>query len=521
VKIRSGASANAKRNVLPLDTFIRLLTIYKKKSQRLDFFDPFEVQADLLDKLQKYDKIIIVKARQMGISTMVRAWMFYQSYYDDEPKSYGCVAHTRDASYNVSKMDRVFNDNLPRGMKRTLLKNSQGEMIFKDTQASLKSFTAGAKTGTRSFQLDAAHLSEFAFYDNQEEFLSTIMATVGGNQIIIESTPNILGDKFSDLVFDNINERAQYGHSEWLVLFYPWYQHPDYKQKCPPTFQLREGEKDFMMEYDLTIEQMYWRRKQITTLGKQKFMREYPSSIEEAFRSSGRPYFCHTSLERIEVTPNSVSKYKRYENVDPRGAYIIGVDPSTGVGLDYSAISVIDINSRQVVAQYWCNETEPIKFTETLVDIAWEWNEAKVIVECNSVGQVILWKLKDLGYRKLWKCPKGKHFVTTKKTRPLLFETLRDIISDNLLFKLNKMVITQLSNIYYDNDRPCHPVGGHDDIVVSMCLAYYAIKDIPLDLETYVHTDIFNDWKKKKRSAMAARALPWNINGSTKGRGTY
>ena len=75
-------------------------------------------------------------------------------------------------------------------------------MVFKNSGASLRSFTASSKGGTRSFQLDGVHLSEFAFYEDQDEFLSTMMATIGANQIIIESTPNEMGDKFYKLIME-------------------------------------------------------------------------------------------------------------------------------------------------------------------------------------------------------------------------------------------------------------------------------------------------------------------------------
>ena len=507
------------KTILAPDTFIKMLTIYNKDRQRLDFFNPFEVQLDLLDKLIKYDRIIIVKARQMGISTMVRAWFFYQAFYDLEPRSYGVIAHNKEASNNIASMDRVFHDNLPRHYHRKFSKENISEMIFENTGASLRAFTAASKHGTRSFQLDGVHLSEFAFYEDQSEFLATLTATVGGGQIIIESTPNVLGDRFSDLVFQNLTSEDP----EWLVLFFPWYSHPTYTQEPPLHFQLRPAEELIKNELNLTNGQIYWRRKQIATLGKEKFIREYPASIDEAFKYTGQPYFDSVALDRIEPVANPKGKYKKYCNVDPDAEYIIGVDTASGVGKDYSAISVVDVHTRQVVAQWWDNETEPIKFTDILYDMGWEWNNAKIIVEANNTGQVILWKLKDHGYNRIWKNKKGKHFFTNNKTRPILFENLRDIISDNLLFKLNKEVIKQLETIYYSNNKPVHPKGKHDDIVFSMALAYYAIKDVPLNLDSYNRgsgLSPIDEWKKKKALKESTRSLPWNIKDGD-GKGAY
>ena len=111
--------------MLDFDTFVRLLTIYNKENKRLDFFDPFPAQEYMMDTLKNYDKIIVLKARQLGISTVIRSWFFYQSFYDVEPRSYGVIAHTKDASNNIANMDKTFHSNLPKKMQKKIIKNSQ------------------------------------------------------------------------------------------------------------------------------------------------------------------------------------------------------------------------------------------------------------------------------------------------------------------------------------------------------------------------------------------------------------
>ena len=502
--------------MLDFETFVRLLTIYDKENKKLDFFNPFPAQDIMMQTLMDYDKIIVLKARQLGISTVIRSWFFYQSYYDVEPRSYGVIAHTKDASNNIANMDKTFHDNLPPQMRKNILKNNVSELVFDGSGSSLRSFTASSKGGTRSFQLDGVHLSEFAFYEDQEEFLSTMMATIGANQIIIESTPNQIGDKFYNLIMENLAAEDP----EWKVVFFPWYYHPEYKTTPPPTFQLRKEEEIIKEEFDLTDEQIYWRRKQIATLGKDKFYREYPSTIEEAFRTSGTPYFSPKSLEAIEPLANPKGDLKIYSNPDYSHDYVMGVDVSAGVGKDYNAFTIIDCQTRQVVCQYWSNVVTPVKFAEIIWTEGLKWNNAKVIVEANNVGQVVLWKLKEWKYPKLWKNEKGKFFFTNNKTRPVLFENLKDYIEDELLFNLNIDVIKQLESIQYDKGKPVHPKSGNDDIVVSMALAYYVIKDMPIEYETGIGNMYLEEWKRIKKTNSAKRALPWNVRGGN-GKGGY
>ena len=307
---------------------------------------------------------------------------------------------------------------------------------------------------------------------------------------------------------------------EWKVVFFPWYYHPEYKTTPPPTFQLRKEEEIIKEEFDLTDEQIYWRRKQIATLGKDKFYREYPSTIEEAFRTSGTPYFSPETLSEIEPLGDPQGALKIYSEPSPEHDYVMGVDVAAGIGKDYSAFTIIDCQTRQVVAQYWDNKTTPPQFAEIIFAEGLRWNNAKVIVEANNVGQVVLWKLKEWRYPKLWKNDKGKEFYTNNKTRPILFENLKEFIEDGLLFTLNHVVIKQLETIQYEKDKPVHPRNGHDDIVVSMALAYYVIKDMPIEYETGIGNMYLEEWKAIKKARQADRTLPWNVRGGN-GKGAY
>ena len=500
--------------LLDPDVFIRALTIYNKDKRRLDFFELHREQEILLDALQKHDRIIILKARQLGISTLIRGWMFYQAFFDTEPRTYACIAHTHNAAENLHRIDKTYHNNFP--IKRKLSKENQTEMVFEDSGAQIRTFTAGGKGGTRSYQLDCIHLSEFAFYEDQEEILATILASAGEGQIIIESTPNVIGDKFHELVMETIETNGENG---WKLLFFPWWEHKNYQLDTPAYFQLRQDEHLLKEKWGWTDEQLWWRRKQVNTLGKEKFFREYPADVKEAFRNTGKNYFNTTALDRIEPLKDPKNNYKAIGEPVSGCRYIIGVDCGAGLNQDYSVASIVSLETRQPVAFWWDNNTSPAMFAEKLFDLAVKWNDAQIIVESNNIGQLVLYKLKEFGYPYLWKNEKGKDFLTSKRTRPLLFEILREIIEDGMITRLNEKVIDELRSIYYVNDKPQHPRGGNDDKVIAMALAYYAIKDEPIDVVMNVKETFFEQHKKKQRAKRAKRALPWNIKaGNNKGR---
>ena len=493
------------------EKFIPMLTIYNKAKSRLTYFDLNGSQQDLLETLQQHDRIIILKARQLGISTLVRGWMFYQAYFDVEPRTYACIAHNHQAAMNLHKMDKTFYNNLPKGFQKGLTKANTEQMEFKGSGATIRTFTAGAKTGTRSFQLDCIHLSEFAFYEDQEETLATILASAGEGQVIIESTPNEMGDKFHQLIMETIETQEENG---WKLCFYPWTEHKDYTQEPPPHFKLRDHEAVVMEELNLTKGQTYWRRKQLASLGKEKFYREYPGTVSEAFRFTGKNYFNGIALDRITPIKEPLGNYKATGEPLNGVDYIIGVDVGAGLGQDYSVACILSLASRQPIAWWWSNEVSPSKFAEQLFDLGCKWNMAKVIVESNNTGQVVLHKLKEMGYQRwMWTNDKGKPFLTTKKTRPLLFEGLRDLIDDTIINSLFTSVIDELRSIIYENKKPKHPRSGHDDKVMAMAIAYYACKDIPINVIHNHQEHFFNQLKKKRRAQAASKKLPWTVKG--------
>ena len=504
-----------KENILlDPDVFIRSLTIYNKDKRKLDFFELHREQEELLDALQKHDRIIILKARQLGISTLIRGWMFYQAFMDTEPRTYACIAHTQTASENLHRIDKTYHKNFP--LKRNLSKENQTEMVFADSGATIKTFTAGGKGGTRSYQLDALHLSEFAFYENQEEVLATILASAGEGQIIIESTPNTIGDKFHELVMETIETNGENG---WKLLFFPWYDHKMYQSEAPTWFTTRKNEDLLQEKWGWNNDQLWWRRKQINTLGKEKFYREYPSTVKEAFRNTGKGYFNSTAIDRIEPMKDAQNKYKAVGDPVSGCRYVIGVDVGAGLNQDYSVAAIVSLETRQPVAFWWDNNTSPADFSEKLFDLAVKWNDAEIIVESNNIGQLVLYKLREFGYPYLWKNEKGKDFLTSKRTRPLLFEILRELIEDGMITRLNEKVIEELRSIYYVNDKPQHPRGSHDDKVIALALAYYAIKDTPIEVVMNWKETFFEQHKKKMRGKRAKRALPWNVkSGNNKGR---
>ena len=256
--------------------FIKLLKIQDKYSGKLVQFVPNAEQIELISKLRKHQKIIILKPRQIGISTLLRAYALWQTYTTKDPLKFGVISFHQRSAKNLRRMDKTMHESLPFILHRPLSLDNATTMAFADSGAELSSFTAGSKGGTRSFMLSSVHLSEFAFYDDPQEMLAQIIATVGTGQIIIESTPDQPADTFHRLIMGA-------PENGWHLVTYWWWQHFNYRQEAPKDFVPSEDEERLVQQYGVDNDQLYWRRNQIATLGLEKFRREYPGSLDDAF----------------------------------------------------------------------------------------------------------------------------------------------------------------------------------------------------------------------------------------------
>ena len=451
--------------------FFRLLRVQDKYSGAYKSFDLYPEQEELLVQIQDKKKIIVIKPRQIGISTLLRAYAFWQTYTSKHPIKYGVLSfHDRSAKH-LRKMDNNFLNGLPDMLRRTCSIDNSTDLIFDDTQAGLSSYTARSSGGTRSFTLNSAHLSEFAFYPDQEEVLAQVLATVGKGQIVIESTPNTVGDVFHRLC----TEAPENG---WTLVTFWWWQHQNYRLPAPTDMVYSEEEEKLKALYGLDDEQIQWRREQVATVGLEKFKREYPGSIDDAFCFGSAAYFDPDALDMIEPIHFN-SNDRVYEDVSPEDVYAIGVDTAGGVGGDYSCICVVSLASREVVYQYRCNTVSPVEFSEKVMMIGMKYNDAMLLCESNNHGHVVIHRLEELGYKNLWYSSEGKHWTTSAKSKIEAYEILREMISANMLTRLDMATLMELRSMTIFKVAPEAPQGLHDDLADSMALAYRCARDIP------------------------------------------
>lgn len=478
--------------------FFQFLKVFDKEQNKLVPFVLNGEQEQLLEALQKHRRIVVCKARQIGCSTLIRAYFLWKTYVQSEPIQHAIISYTRDSADHLHSIDKGFYFSLPKPLQRKLKKSNNRTLQFSDTEAGLRSFTGGGKGGaTRSFTFSSAHISEFAFFDNQDELLANTIASVGEGQVIIETTTNGPGDAYHRLCMAA-------PRNGWHICFFPWYEHKNYKKKSmfgqngvPP---MTEEEHKLMQEFGLQKQQMYWRRTQISTMGIEKFKREYPTSIDEAFMTTSNVYFATDVMDSIDIIDIG-GPDKWYCEPRPGDQYAMGVDVAQGVGSDYSTITVVSKTTLQPIYHFRSNTIEPAELADKIWDIYWEFSEPYTIIEANGPGSLVLYRCREFGMRNLYKSKSGKDWNTRKENKLAIYDHVRELINGGSISCLESTLWSELRNtVCNEGGAPSHPKGGNDDMVISFCLAQWAVKVKPAPSLHEVRKQLMEEFMAKTRA---------------------
>lgn len=492
------------------------LKIKDKNSQIIPFILN-EPQLELYNTIKRLKqehkpvRIIILKARQMGFSTLTEGILF-KEVVTRHNVSAGIITHEAKATNNLFTMSKLFYDNLPEPIKPSIKNRNAQELIFNnETNTGLNSkitcMTAGDGAG-RSGTYNFLHLSEFAFWqgDKKEAYIS-LMQTVPKNEnsmVIIESTAN--GYEY----FKELWDMAVRGETDYIPFFIGWNKLSEYQ--LPYTgFELTEEEKDLQRIYNVSLEQLEWRRWCIrNNCGNDinVFKQEYPINPEEAFLSSGSCFFNKEQvikrINELKVTPvkgqfkysyNSITDtitditfeesqdgyIEVLEKPKDNFPYVIGGDTS-GEGSDYFVGQVLDNTSgRQVAILH--KQFDADEYTRQMYCLGKWYNNALIGIEANFDTYPIKY-LEKLGYRKQYirtredtytgKTSKAYGFKTTSITRPLILSELQAIVNDNIELIGDKKTLNEmLVFIKNEKGRPEAQEGAHDDLVMALAIAYY------------------------------------------------
>jgi len=441
-------------------------------------------------------RVVILKARQQGLSTFVHGWLYWFLSQHKAKKGL-VVAHVADSTRALFDMYKRTHENVPELLKPSTKYSSRRELSFDALDTSLMVATAGGDSIARGETITHAHLSEVAFWpkataaDNLNALMQAIPNTPD-TAVFVESTANGMSGPFYELWKGAVD-----GSNGFIPFFSPWFDSDEYREPVPEDFERTFEEEDLVLKYGLDNEQLMFRRRRIAINGREAFMQEYPSNADEAFISSGRPVFnpeqIHEMLGnapepmyRMALEGARFEKHPRgelfvYHEKDPQEIYYIGADVAMGQrNGDFSVAQVLDSHKRQVAV--WRGHIHPDFFADTLYWLGTYYNEARIAVESNNHGILTAIRLgRDLSYPNIFTdIAEGElndkesiriGFQTNARTKPLIIDRLRGSLREREIEINDKTTLREmLSYIVTESGKMEAEEGNHDDCVMSLAL---------------------------------------------------
>lgn len=460
------------------------------------------VQRKLLKRvIEQYAKtgkvrIVILKARQQGLSTFVHAWLYWFLSQHNAKKAL-VVAHVADSTKTLFDMYKRTHEMMPELLRPKTKYSSRRELTFPILQTGLMVATAGGDGIGRSETLTHAHLSEMAFWPKATAAenlngLNQSIPNAKDTAVFVESTANGMSG-----VFFNLWKGAVDGSNGYEAFFSPWFDSDEYRVEVSDAFERTYEEEDIVKLYGIDDEQLMFRRRKIAENGREAFMQEYPANATEAFLTSGRPVFnpeqinamlmdAKEPIERRALEGVTFNKHPRgelsvYHERSPKETYYIGADVAMGLrNGDYSVAQVLDGQKRQVAV--WRGHVHPDYFADILYYLGMHYYEARIAVENNNHGILTAVRLgRDLAYPNVYTdVAEGQlndresitiGFQTNARTKPLIIDRLRGELRDKQVEVNDKETLLEmLSYVVTESGKMEAEDGSHDDCVMSLAL---------------------------------------------------
>jgi hypothetical protein len=436
-------------------------------------FDLYPFQEESLKNLVDFDYNIILKSRQMGITTLTSAYALWLMIFHSD-KNILCISIKQETSKEIVTRVRFANNSLPSWLKIPCIEDNRLSLRLKNG-SQIKAVSSSGDAG-RSSALSLLIIDEAAFIDNIEEIWLSAQQTLStGGKAIILSTPNGVGN-----FFHKTWVASEQKENKFNTINLPWHLHPERTQA--------------------------WREEQTELLGVKGSAQECDCD----FTTTGHTVLEVDTLKWIKSTGISDPIERRWVDqslwiwrpADYSRSYLVCADVARGDGRDKSAFHVLDMESMEQVAEFK-GLVDTKGYGNLLVSVATEYNNAILVVENNNVGWATLQQIIDIGYpntfyssadlqfvdlerqssNKLNRLEKNMvpGFTTTTRTRPLIISKLETYFRDKTIKTNSIRLYEELSVFIWNGSKPEAMTGYNDDLVTSLGVGLW-VRDTALRL---------------------------------------
>jgi hypothetical protein len=420
-------------------------------------FKTYQFQDDCLKDFVDHRFNVILKSRQLGLSTLSAAYAAWLAiFYKD--KNVLVIATKLSVAMNFIKKVKTAIRGLPPWLILPELTTNNKQSVEFSNGSTIKAVPTSEDAG-RSEALSLLIVDEAAFVRNFDELWMGLYPTLStGGRAIVLSTPNGVGGQYYDIYM-----KAESGENEFNPIKLQWDVHPErtdawFEQETKNLNQKQVAQEllcDFAASGDtfLNAEDIESLRMGITT-----------------------------PLERWGPEMNVwVWKYALSEH-----SYIISADVARGDAKDYSTFLVIDTKESEIVAEYK-GKIPPDQFAVLLNEAGKRYNNAVLCPESNTYGFAVLVKLKELSYPNIYFAKeKDKYaalyangsiskagFSTQGVSRAQILTKLEEVIRNRQIKIYSSRLYEELKTFIWKGSKAQAMRDKNDDLVLALAIGVW------------------------------------------------
>lgn len=439
-------------------------------------------QAEMINAMCGKQRCITLACRQCGKSTSYTVFCLWYCIINKDKNILICANKFGTAKDILSRIKQAYED-LPLWLKPGIVEWNRASIVF-DNGCRISAEATSGSSG-RGSSINVLICDEFAFLKPgiEDEFLQSVFPVVSSSKtskIIIVSTPHGMGNEFyriwnrASLDLDEDEVETQF---RWFPVKVDWFEVPGrddawYKQQLE---SFGGSHKKFDQEYGCSF------LGSAETLINSDLIKKYKDEFADK-RLKGTEVKLHPDFDETKI--------KIYHLPEKNHAYVIGADPSMGLGADFQSMIVWDItNTFQIkqVASFYENSVQPKIFAYILAKTGLMYNNAFVAIENNGCSQVALDALwRDFDYDSIVheggneRTNIGIHSMNARKAaaclnfKLILEDKMRSVeINDGRLIA----EMEKFERVSRMGKLPTYEaVDGHDDYMMSAVWGLYVLK---------------------------------------------
>jgi hypothetical protein len=417
-------------------------------------FNTYKFQDECVNDFIENRFNIIVKSRQLGLSTLVAAYAVWLAiFYKD--KNILVIATKLAVAQNFIKKVKVAIRSLPPWLVLPEITGNNKQSVEFSNGSTIKAIPTSDDAG-RSEALSLLIIDEAAFVRNFDELWMGLYPTLStGGRAIVLSTPNGVGGQYYDLYM-----KAEAGENDFKPTKLPWDVHPERDDS--------------------------WFENECKALNEKQIAQELMCD----FAAAGDTFLTAREIEYVRQCVKAPIDRWGYENAVwvwkyplAERKYIISADVARGDGADYSTFVVFDVQSSEVVADFKA-KIPPDHFAAVLAEAGRRYNNAVLAPESNTYGYAVLMKLNELKYPSIYFAKEKDKFAvmygdgnigkagfsTQGPSRAKILTKLEEVIRNKSLLIYSSRVYEELKTFIWKGTKPQAMKGKNDDLVMALAI---------------------------------------------------